>query len=155
MQDYQLPACGNFARAGVLQKMIINNRSKAGRSNTPETPAIDFPVVAIGASAGGLDPIVAFLTQVPPDSGIAYVVIQHLDPTHKAMLPELLQRTTSIPVSEIAHHMPVRPGQIYVIPPNADLGLAKGRFQLSAPQQARGHRLPIDTFFEEIGRAHV
>ena len=150
MQDYQLPACGNFARAGVLQKMIINNRSKAGRSNTPETPAIDFPVVAIGASAGGLDPIVAFLTQVPPDSGIAYVVIQHLDPTHKAMLPELLQRTTSIPVFEIAHHMPVRPGQIYVIPPNADLGLAKGRFQLSAPQQARGHRLPIDTFFEVL-----
>ena len=130
--------------------MTIHKRSKAEQPTVPEAPAIDFPVVAIGASAGGLDPIVGFLAQVPQESGVAYVVIQHLDPTHKGMLPELLQRTTSIPVSEITHHMPLRPNHIYVIPSNADLGLAKGRFMLSAPEQARGHRLPIDAFFEVL-----
>ncbi|MGV8868747.1 MAG: chemotaxis protein CheB [Janthinobacterium svalbardensis] len=111
---------------------------------------IDFPVVAIGASAGGLDPIVAFLTHVSPQSGIAYVVIQHLDPTQKAMLPELLQRATSIPVTEITQRAALQPNHIYVIPSNADLGLSKGHFVLSEPLQLRGHRLPINAFFESL-----
>src|SRR5450830_1804929 len=101
-------------------------RSKHSKVPAHEVAAIDFPVVAIGASAGGLDPIVAFLTHVPPDSGIAYVVIQHLDPTQKAMLPELLQRATSIPVTEITQRAALQPNHIYVIPSNADLGLSKG-----------------------------
>ena len=132
-------------------------RSKHSKAPAPEVAAIDFPVVAIGASAGGLDPIIAFLTNVPPDSGIAYVVIQHLDPTQKAMLPELLQRATSIPVTEITQRAALQPNHIYVIPSNADLGLSKGHFVLSEPVQLRGHRLPINAFFEslEIGRAHV
>lgn len=109
-----------------------------------------FPVVAIGASAGGLDPIIAFLANVPQASGVAYVVIQHLDPTHKALLPELLQRATSIPVLEIKHQSEVRPNHIYVIPPNADLGLVNGRFQLTEPSALRGHRLPIDLFFTAL-----
>ena len=130
--------------------MINPKRNKAGQPTVGEAPDINFPVVAIGASAGGLDPIVAFLTQVPQESGVAYVIIQHLDPTHKGMLPELLQRATSLAVSEITHQMPVRPNHIYVIPSNADLGLSKGRFLLRPPHQARGHRLPIDMFFEEL-----
>ena len=125
-------------------------RSKHSSTSVPEVAAIVFPVVAIGASAGGLDPIVAFLANVPQESGIAYVVIQHLDPTQKAMLPELLQRATSIPVTEITHQAELRPNHIYVIPSNADLGLAKGRFLLSEPLQLRGHRLPINTFFESL-----
>ncbi len=139
--------------AGLLQTMITSKRSKASSDSLPTVPeasVISFPVVAIGASAGGLDPIVAFLAQVPQESGIAYVVIQHLDPTQKAMLPELLQRATSIPVSEITHQMQLRPNHIYVIPSNADLGLSKGRFMLREPQQPRGHRLPIDMFFDEL-----
>ncbi|MFM2088945.1 MAG: hypothetical protein RLZZ237_3814 [Pseudomonadota bacterium] len=116
----------------------------------PDAAAAAFPVVAIGASAGGLDPIVAFLANVPQESGIAYVVIQHLDPTQKAMLPELLQRATSIPVVEIAHQAELRPNHIYVIPSNADLALSKGRFVLSEPMQLRGHRLPINAFFESL-----
>ncbi|MNK40456.1 Chemotaxis protein methyltransferase Cher2 [compost metagenome] len=131
--------------------MITRKRSKISLASLPaEAPTIGFPVVAIGASAGGLDPIVAFLTHVPPESGIAYVVIQHLDPTQKALLPELLQRATSIPVTEITHHAALRPNHIYVIPSNADLGLSKGRFLLSEPLQLRGHRLPINAFFESL-----
>ncbi|WP_454775669.1 chemotaxis protein CheB [Janthinobacterium tructae] len=125
-------------------------RSKHSKAPAPEVAAIDFPVVAIGASAGGLDPIIAFLTHVPPESGIAYVVIQHLDPTQKAMLPDLLQRATSIPVTEITQRAALQPNHIYVIPSNADLGLSKGHFVLSEPLQLRGHRLPINAFFESL-----
>ena len=125
-------------------------RSKHSKAPAHEVAAIDFPVVAIGASAGGLDPIVAFVTNVSPQSGIAYVVIQHLDPTQKAMLPELLQRATSIPVTEITQRAKLQPNHIYVIPSNADLGLSKGHFVLSEPLQLRGHRLPINAFFESL-----
>ena len=141
------PQPDGFAVAALLQTMT---RSKYSNTSVPEVATIVFPVVAIGASAGGLDPIVAFLANVPQESGIAYVVIQHLDPTQKAMLPELLQRATSIPVTEITHQAELRPNHIYVIPSNADLGLSKGRFQLSEPVQLRGHRLPINSFFESL-----
>src|SRR5471032_734892 len=128
---------------------MMTHRKHSTASGTAAAPII-FPVVAIGASAGGLDPIVAFLANVPQESGIAYVVIQHLDPTQKAMLPELLQRATSIPVMEITHHMEMRPNHIYVIPSNADLTLFNGCFVLSEPVQLRGHRLPINIFFESL-----
>ncbi|MES2346121.1 MAG: chemotaxis protein CheB, partial [Pseudomonadota bacterium] len=76
------------------------------------------PVVGIGASAGGLDPISEFLGSLPPTSGYAYVVVQHLDPTRKGLLAELLQRVTVLPVCEVAHGMLIQADHIYVIPPN-------------------------------------
>lgn len=106
-----------------------------------------FPVVGLGASAGGLDPLTAFFSQVPADSGIAYVVVQHLDPDHKALLSELLQRAARVPVAEITDRMVVLPDHAYVIPPDADLVIEHGMFRLSKPVDARGHRLPIDRFF--------
>ena len=122
-----------------------------GRPHGAKGPARAlFPIVAIGASAGGLDPLLAFLANVRQESGIAYIVIQHLDPSHKAMLPELLRRATSLPVSEITHRMEVGPNRIYVIPPNADLGIVDGRLLLSEPAQLRGHRLPINLFFASL-----
>ena len=108
------------------------------------------PVVGIGASAGGLDPICEFLANVPADSGMAYVVVQHLDPTHKGMLPELLQRVTSMRVLEIGERTAVRANCVYVIPPNKDLGFRHGELTLQAPAEQRGHRLPIDTFFRAL-----
>jgi len=115
-----------------------------------ETRHAPFPVVAIGASAGGLDPIVAFMTAVPHDSGVAFVVIQHTDPNYKPMLPELLRRATSMPVFEIVDQMALQPDSVYVIPPSADLGVADGRLLLSEPAEARGHRLPINHFFSAL-----
>lgn len=110
------------------------------------------PVVGVGASAGGLDPICEFLVSVPPASGFAYVIIQHLDPTHKAMLPELLQRVTRMPVHEIEDGMEVEADHVYVIPPGHDLGFDGGAFTVLPPAGQRGHRFPIDTFFQALAK---
>src|SRR5476651_2151543 len=118
-------------------------RPAANRRNASDP----FPVVGIGASAGGLEALVQFLEHVPPRSGMAFVIIQHLDPTHKGMMPELLQRATAMKVTQVKDRMKVRPDCVYVIPPNRDLSLLHGRLHLLAPATPRGLRLPIDFFF--------
>jgi len=85
--------------------------------NPPDAP----PIVGLGASAGGLQALEQFLAHVPARSGLAYVVVQHLDPTQKALLPELLQRATPLPVREAATSMRIEANVVYVIPPNANL----------------------------------
>jgi two-component system CheB/CheR fusion protein len=109
-------------------------------------------IVALGASAGGLEALEQFLANVPVASGLAYVVVQHLDPTHKAMLAELLQRATAMPVHEATASMPVRPDRVYVIPPNTELTVVGGRLHLAVPVQPRGLRLPIDLLFCSLAR---
>jgi two-component system CheB/CheR fusion protein len=104
-------------------------------------------VVGLGASAGGLEALEQFIANVPLASGLAYVVVQHLDPTHKAMLTELLQRATAMPVREATMSMRVEPDVVYVIPPSAELTVAGGRLHLAEPAQPRGRRLPIDVLF--------
>jgi len=108
--------------------------------------------VGIGASAGGLEAIEQFLAQAPPASGLAFIVVQHLDPTHKAMLAELLQRATAMPVREAAGAMRVEPDSVYVIPPNAELTLHGGLLSVTEPTQLRGLRLPIDVLFCSLAR---
>ncbi len=109
-----------------------------------------FPIVGIGASAGGLEALEQLLVNVPENSGMAYVVIQHLDPTHKGMLPELLQRISKIEVSQVKNGMVVKPNCIYVIPPNKTMSLSKGVLHLYKPVEERGQRLPIDFFFRSL-----
>lgn len=109
-----------------------------------------FPIVGIGASAGGLEALEDFLTHVRTGSGMAYVVVQHLDPTHKGILPELLQRTTKMAVMKAGHHMPVQPNCVYVIPSNKDLTIVNGQLHLAKPSAARGLRLPIDLFLRSL-----
>lgn len=109
-----------------------------------------FPIVGIGASAGGLEALELFLRNVPPASGMAFVIVQHLDPTHDAMLVELLQRVTAMPVAQVSDRMRVEPDHVYVIPPNKDLSLLKGALHLFDPVAARGLRLPIDFFFRSL-----
>ncbi len=109
-------------------------------------------VVGLGASAGGLAVLGEFLAGVPAKSGMAYVVVQHLDPTHKAMLVELLQRTTPMPVRQAAEGMSLDADAVYVIPPNNDLTLAGGILHLEPPAEPRGHRLPIDRLFSSLAR---
>lgn len=123
-------------------------------SSTPENPAhnrqVATRVVGIGASAGGLAPIEAFLAQAPPDAGMAYVVVQHLDPTHQALLTQLLQRVTPMPVYEASHRMRIEPNCVYVIKPNTELKVANGALLLSKPHVPRGMRLPIDVLFSSL-----
>jgi two-component system CheB/CheR fusion protein len=109
-----------------------------------------FPIVGIGASAGGLEAIELFLENVPENSGMAYIVVQHLDPTHKGMLPELLQRVSKMKVFQVKDRMVVRPNCVYVIPPNKTMSIRKGVLHLFQPVQARGQRLPIDFFLQSL-----
>ena len=113
-------------------------------------PGKKFPIVAIGASAGGLEALAQFLSHVPVGSGMAIVIIQHLDPDHKGMLPELLQRTTLMPVVQAKNRIKVRPDCVYVIPPNADLSILYDSLYLLEPIAPRGLRLPIDFFFRAL-----
>ena len=109
-------------------------------------------IVGIGSSAGGLEALEAFFARVPVKSGLAYVVVQHLDPTHKAMLVELLQRVTALSVREAGEQMRVEADHVYVIPPNAELSLKHGMLHLVPPAEPRGMRLPINVLFSSLAR---
>jgi two-component system CheB/CheR fusion protein len=111
---------------------------------------LNFPIVGIGASAGGLEALELFLRNVPEKSGLAFVIVQHLDPTHKDLMAELLQRVTAMPVAQIKDRMKVEPDHVYVIPPNRDLSILHGVLHLLEPAAPRGLRLPIDFFFRSL-----
>lgn len=111
-------------------------------------------IVGIGASAGGLIALEEFFRNTPSDSGAAFVVVQHLNPTQKALLPELLQRSTDMPVQEAQQRMIIRPDCVYVIPPNRELRVADGVLQLSEPTNTRGLRLPINVLFSSLASAY-
>ena len=115
------------------------------------TPAA-VRVVGVGASAGGLAALEQYLAQVRPRSGLAHLVVQHLDPTQKAMLAQLLQRITPMPVREATEGQRIAVDCVYVIPPNRALTLANGTLHLATPEQPRGLRRPIDDLFASIAR---
>jgi chemotaxis methyl-accepting protein methylase/nitrogen-specific signal transduction histidine kinase len=118
-----------------------------------ETPPANgkwFPVIGIGASAGGLEALEQFLHAVPDSSGMAFIIVQHLDPDYKGFMPELLQRITTMEVHQVTDNMEVRPGCVYIIPPNRDMSLLHGILHLLEPVKPRGMRLPIDFFFRSL-----
>jgi two-component system CheB/CheR fusion protein len=110
----------------------------------------DFPIVGVGASAGGLEAFEQFFRKVPPESGMAFVLVPHLDPSHASILTEILQRCTPMAVVEARDCMPVTPNGVYVVPPNRDIAIFHGTIQLSEPEQPRGHRMPIDAFLRSL-----
>ena len=128
--------------------MKPQNKKSTGVSevNATNIYSSQFPIVCIGASAGGLEAFEQFLSNVPKDSGMAYIVIQHLDPTQKGMLPELLQRISSMEVLQVEDRMTVEPNRVYVIPPNKTMSILNGVLYLFEPLESRGLRLPIDYF---------
>ncbi len=109
-----------------------------------------FPIVGMGASAGGLEAFEQFFIHMPTDSGIAFVVVPHLDPSHASMLTDLLKRFTKMKVIEIKDRMRVEPDHVYVIPPNKDIAIFHGILQLTMPAKPRGLRMPIDLFFRSL-----
>ena len=118
---------------------------------TRQVPAA-VGIVGIGASAGGLEALEQFFARVPLTSGLAYIVVQHLNPTQKAMLGELLQRVTPLSVREASERMRVEANHVYVIPPNAELSLAHGMLHVMPPVEPRGMRLPINVLFSSLAR---
>jgi two-component system CheB/CheR fusion protein len=116
----------------------------------PETSVPPFPIVGIGASAGGLEAFEKFFTTMPADSGMAFVLVQHLDPTHNSMLVDIIRRYTRMQVLQVEDGMQVEPNTIYIIPPNRDMALMQRTLYLTKPEAARGLRLPIDFFFRSL-----
>jgi hypothetical protein len=120
----------------------------------PDKPTASprFPIVGIGASAGGLVAIEEFLAAVPTDEslGMALVLVQHLDPDHKSLLLDLIKKYTHLQIAWAEDGMEVRSGRAYVMPPNTEMVLVGGRLCLAEPEMPRGQRLPIDYFFRSL-----
>ncbi len=119
-----------------------------------ETTSAAFPVVGIGASAGGLAAFEAFFSGMPADvdPGMAFVLVQHLAPAHKSSLTDLIRRYTRMQVFEVEDGMTVQPNCAYIIPPNRDMAFLHGALQLLEPAAPRGQRLPIDFFFRSLAQ---
>ncbi len=119
----------------------------------PPVSTQDFPIVGIGASAGGLDAFKRLLGAITPDSGMAYVLVQHLDPTHESILPEILSKVTIIPVNEITDDIHLAPNHIYVIPANKILTATDGVLKLT-PRNKVKTNMSIDVFFTSLAEVH-
>ena len=132
-------------------KNIKNKNIKTTKTSTPnKIDNCDFPVVGIGASAGGLEALEQFFQNMPKDNGMAFVVIQHLDPDYVGMMPELLQRSTTMKVLQATDRLTVKQNHVYVIPPNKSMSVLNGALYLFEPIELRGLRLPIDYFFRSL-----
>ncbi len=142
----------NFRRNNPMRK----TRKKESASvdspeDKPEAQEVKgFPVVGIGASAGGLEAMEQFFSNMPVNSEMAFVVIQHLSPDHKALLSEILQRATEMPVMTVKDRMKVKPNSVYVIPSNKSMSILNGSLHLFDPVETQGLRLPIDLFLRSL-----
>ena len=132
----------------------VQENKKASIKPKKETPVahkrIIFPIVGLGASAGGLEALESFLGNMPINTGMSFVVIQHLDPNYVGMMPELLQRITLMKVLQASDWLKVEPNCIYVIPPNKSLSIQDGILHLSNPVETSGLRLPVNYFFRSL-----
>ncbi len=135
-----------------MSKKQSTNLSGAKKSKALPKPlqTYDFPIIGIGASAGGLEALELFFGAIEKDPGMAYVVIQHLDPDYVGIMPEILQRGTTLKVIQVKDRELVKPNFIYVIPPNKSMSILNGKLHLFDPVESRGLRLPIDIFFRSM-----
>jgi len=123
------------------------------KTKSPATSSNVFPVIGVGASAGGLEAFKRLIRAIPPSSGMAFILVQHLEPNHESLLSEILQKSTSIPVQEITDNVHVEPDHIYIIPSNKLLTAYDGRLRLRArPRNEKN--LPIDLFFTSLAEVH-
>lgn len=143
----------------MTTKPTANSETKPARAaTTPKrrsfcwsvlsvAPTVIPHIVALGASAGGLEALQQFFKHMSPDSGMAFVVIQHLSPDYKSMMVELLSKNTTMPVLRIENGMQIEPNQVYLIPPKTQLTLLHGALLLSETDRSKGLVLPISIFF--------
>ena len=134
----------------MAAKRHVENAAGSGDSKERKSGDGGFPIIGMGASAGGLEAFEQFFRLVPRESGMAFVLVPHLDPGHASMLTEILQRITAMPVVEAQDQMAVAPNHVYVIPPNREMTLFHSAIQLSVPEAARGQRMPIDSFLRSL-----
>src|SRR6266508_3174633 len=113
-------------------------------------PALPFPVVCVGASAGGLEAFTQLLSALPTDTGMAFVLVSHLSPSHASHLAEILSRATQLPVNEVKDEPKVQPNSVYVIPPDSNMIIAQGSLKLIPRHKVDGRHHPIDLFLESL-----
>jgi len=134
-------------KSGTLKERQLNDKKKNPLRDISDN---SFYVVGIGASAGGLEALEGFFRNMPENSGMAFIVVSHLDPTRISIMPELLQKSTSMKLLQAVDGMLLKPDHVYVAPPNRDLGILHGTIQLIEPVEAHGFRHPIDFFFKSL-----
>src|SRR5260221_3543602 len=105
-----------------------------------------FPVVAIGASAGGLEAVTLLLQNLPPNTGMTFIYVQHLSPDHKSILTSILAKSTLMKVQEVTNRVLLQPDHFYVIPPDKDMAVLNGHIKIMSPRKDHVANLPIDTF---------
>jgi two-component system, chemotaxis family, CheB/CheR fusion protein len=137
------------ARGSAKKPHVPKKRSEDG-SLGKSAARVSFPIVAIGASAGGLEAFSNLLRALPPDPGLALVFIPHLDPTHESAMVELLSRTTRLPVLQATDGVRVQRDVVYVLPPDSDMSISDGVLHLVKREASRGHHMPIDSFFSSL-----
>ena len=128
-------------------------KGQSGSKKTSTTKASDstnFPIVGIGASAGGLNAYKAFFSHMPANSNMAFVLVPHLDPSHQSLMVELLAKQTAMPVCEVTDNLLVEPNHVYIIPPAHYLSIKKYMLQLASPPETRGAEIAIDSFLRSL-----
>ena len=143
-----------MGRAKTKEAQAVGGENVTVQGIVESSAAAGFPVVGIGASAGGLAAFEAFFSGMPvnTDPGMAFVLVQHLAPDHDSILAELIKRYTRMQVFEVEDGMVVKPNCAYIIPPNHDMAFLNGTLQLLEPSAPRGHRFPIDFFFRSLAQ---
>jgi len=131
-----------------------SSSSKQISAGSTSSGAGDFVVVAIGASAGGIEAVTELVKHLPADTGMGFVLIQHLDPKHQSMLTDLLAKQTTMSVFEVRHGMKIEANNVYVIPPNATMSIFDHVLQLQAREETRGIPMPIDHFMRSLAEAN-
>jgi two-component system CheB/CheR fusion protein len=145
------------SKASPRRKVIPKRASSSVKPQSGEAApsgeqanAPGFPIVGIGASAGGLNAFKRFFTALPVRSGMAFVLIPHLDPTHQSLMVELLAKYTTEPVVEATEGMVVKPNHVYILPPNKYMTIREGTLRLTGPVERRGAQTSIDVFLRSL-----
>jgi two-component system CheB/CheR fusion protein len=141
----------NASQAGK-PKVVFPQPSQGSTATKTDHRDSYFPIVAIGASAGGLEAFEQFFKNMPGDGNMAFVLIPHLSPEHKSIMPELLGRHTKMSIAQAENGVKVKPNRVYIIPPDKDLSILRGTLQLLDPVERRGIRHPIDFFFRALAQ---
>ncbi|MEZ0391626.1 MAG: chemotaxis protein CheB [Pseudobdellovibrionaceae bacterium] len=134
-------------------KPVKKPRGKKIAKPRPDTSSSSFPIVGIGASAGGLEAFIQVLSKMPIDTGMAFVLMQHLDPTHPSLSVDIISRSTQLKVEEVTDGIRVQSNHVYVIPPNFNMGFLDGVLKLSPRDSAPGQNMPIDFFLQSLARS--
>lgn len=152
-EEFRVTAPGIIRRQVSMRGPVLKSKKRAAVPAPQSMPdQRSFPIVGIGASAGGLEAFSELLKELPPNTGMGFVLVQHMDPKHSSDLRQILSRTTKIPVLEVTDGVVVQPNHVYVIPPNTSMAIKGGVLQLAGRKLTQGKHLPIDDFLNSLAQ---